>query len=102
MSSSDSHQGGRLEDLAVEGTKIPNDAGVQNIIPSVPRPDQMAENADFSKDNLGAADLQGAADNVTDMPRRNKDIGATSEVITGTGGEPFSNQDTPRTLIEAN
>ncbi|KAI9694303.1 MAG: hypothetical protein M1820_009027 [Bogoriella megaspora] len=87
MSSSDPHQGGSLEDMASTGTKIPGDAGVQNIIPSVPRPDQITEDAGFSKGGLGATDLQGAADNATDIPRRNKDIAATSEVLTGTGDQ---------------
>lgn len=86
MSSDDAHRGGSLEELAAEGTKIPNDAGIQNTIPSVPRPDQMTEDPGFTKGNVGAGDIQGAADNATDIPRRNKDIGATSEVITGTGG----------------
>ena len=87
MSSNDAHQGGSLEELAATGTKVPNDAGVQNLIPSVPRPDQLTEDSNFAKGNVGASDLQGAADNATDFPRRNKDIGATSEVITGTGGK---------------
>ncbi|KAI9691766.1 MAG: hypothetical protein M1822_007838 [Bathelium mastoideum] len=87
MSSDDAHRGGTLEELAAEGTRIPNDAGVQNLIPSVPRPDQMSEDSNFSKGNVGATDLQGAADNATDIPRRNKDIGATSEVVTGTGDQ---------------
>ena len=86
MSSDDAHRGGSLEELAVQGTKIPNDAGIQNTIPSVPRPDQITEDS-----GIGAADIQGAADNATDIPRRNKDIGATSEVLTGTGGTLFSN-----------
>ena len=28
----DPHQGGRLEDMAAKGTKIPGDAGKQNIV----------------------------------------------------------------------
>jgi hypothetical protein len=28
----DPHQGGRLEDMAVEGTTIPGDAGNQNLV----------------------------------------------------------------------
>ncbi|MCJ1481274.1 hypothetical protein MMC06_001431 [Schaereria dolodes] len=64
MASSDPHQGGDLFDMAKDGTTIPNDAGKQNLIPSVPRPDQINDPND-----LGAADLEGAADNATDIPR---------------------------------
>lgn len=84
MASSDPRTGGDLSDMAVEGTSIPNDAGKMNVLPSVPRPDQMAEN---TAGGLGAADLSSAADNATDIPRRNKDMGATGEVITGTGDQ---------------
>lgn len=28
----DSHQGGRLEDMAAEGTTIPSDAGTQRLV----------------------------------------------------------------------
>jgi hypothetical protein len=31
---SDPHQGGRLEDMAVDGTTIPGDAGRQNLVSS--------------------------------------------------------------------
>jgi len=87
MTSRDPHQGGDLSDMAVNGTTIPNDAGQMNVLPSVPRPDQMPQNSSFSKEQLGAADLAGAADNASDIPRRNKDMGATGEVITGTGDQ---------------
>ncbi|GAM86062.1 hypothetical protein ANO11243_040720 [Dothideomycetidae sp. 11243] len=76
----DPHQGGNLSDMARDGTNMPNDAGVQNLIPSKPRPDQIASN-----DEDGAMDLAGAATNATDMPRGNRDIGATGGVMTGTG-----------------
>lgn len=82
MSSSNAHQGGDLSSMAATGTSIPNDAGVQNLIPSVPRPDQISSSSD-----LGAADQATAADNQTDLPRRNQDIGATGEVVTGTGDQ---------------
>lgn len=86
MSSSDPHQGGDIADMAVDGTIIPNDAGKMRTIPSVPRPDQMTENNEaFTAGGLGAGDIQTAVDNPADIPRRNKDIGATGEVITGTG-----------------
>ena len=68
MSSADSHQGGDLFDMAKDGTTIPNDAGVHNLIPSVPRPDQKTDDNNFGN-NLGAEDLAGAADNATDIPR---------------------------------
>jgi len=78
----DPHQGGDLSDMAASGTSVPNDAGVQNLIPSVPRPDQLDENSTSSADNLA-----GAADNGADLPRSNKDIGATGEVVTATGDQ---------------
>ncbi|KAF2221156.1 hypothetical protein BDZ85DRAFT_266384 [Elsinoe ampelina] len=77
----DPHQGGDLSDMAATGTKIPNDAGQQRIIPSVPRPDQIATS------NEGGSSLAQAATNQADMPRANKDIGATGEVMTGTGDQ---------------
>ena len=61
-------QGGSITDMAVEGTKIPNDAGTQNIIPSVPRPDQITDPSNHPN-NLGATDLAGAADNAQDISR---------------------------------
>ncbi len=79
MSSDDAHQGGRLEDMAVSGTKIPNDAGQQRTIPSVPRPDQV------DPDSGDASSLATAADNPTDIPRSTRDTGMTGEVVTGTG-----------------
>lgn len=85
MASSDPRQGGDLSDMAAAGTTMPNDAGKQNLIPSVPRPDQMAENKAFHNGFINAADQQGATDNSVDAPRQFKDIGATGEVITGTG-----------------
>jgi len=36
---------------------------------------------------MGGSDLAGAADNVGDMPRQTKDIGATGGVVTGTGDQ---------------
>ena len=61
-------QGGSLTDMAVEGTKVPDDAGSQNIIPSVPRPDQITDPSN-DPNNLGATDLAGAADNAQDVSR---------------------------------
>lgn len=85
MSSDDPHQGGRLEDMAATGTKLPNDAGQQNVIPSVPRPDQ----ADPDSGKTGV-DLAQAADNDTIMPsgpgdKAGSGAPATGEVVSGTG-----------------
>lgn len=61
-------QGGSITDMAAEGTKVRNDAGTQNTIPSVPRPDQIADPSN-DPNNLGATDLAGAADNAQDVSR---------------------------------
>ena len=79
MPTTDPHEGGRLEDMAEKGTEIPNDAGVMNLIPSVPRPDQIPS------DSETAPDLAAAADNPTDIPRTHRDTGMSGEVMTGTG-----------------
>ena len=68
MASSDPKQGGDLFDMAKDGTTMPNDAGKMNLIPSVPRPDQMTDDNNFGN-NLGADNLAGAADNPTDISR---------------------------------
>ena len=44
MASEDPHKGGDLSDMAATGTKMPNDAGDYPPIPSVPKPDEKAEN----------------------------------------------------------
>ncbi|KAI9811912.1 MAG: hypothetical protein M1826_003020 [Phylliscum demangeonii] len=75
----DPHQGGRLEDMAATGTTMPNDAGLYNVLPSVPRPDQIAS------DDTTYASLADAADNAIDIPRSTRDSGMTGEVRTGTG-----------------
>jgi len=83
----DPHQGGRLEDMAEKGTTIPGDAGVQRIIPSVARPDQVNPSAaDYSHPNLAHA-----ADNAFDIPRGTADMGVTGEIMTGTGDQMPSN-----------
>jgi hypothetical protein len=64
MAPTDPHQGGDLFDMAKDGTSIPNDAGKQNLIPSVPRPDQITDDND-----IGGSNLAGAADNPTDIAR---------------------------------
>ena len=102
MSSSDQHpDGGDLSSMAASGTSIPSNAGQQNLIPSVPRPDQMTENSAFDS-GMGAEDLQGAADNAADMPRSTKDIGQTSETVTGTGDQMPVQAETKRMHLGAN
>ena len=61
-------QGGSITDMAAQGTRVPDDAGTQNTILSVPRPDQMTDSSNDSND-LGATDLAGAADNAQDVSR---------------------------------
>ena len=87
MSSTDPHQGGDLSDMAATGTSMPNDAGQHDLLPSVPRPDQEAENPAFHNQFLNSSDQQAAVGNSADMPRRFNDTGATGEVITGTGDQ---------------
>ncbi|KAK4694589.1 hypothetical protein P7C71_g3018, partial [Lecanoromycetidae sp. Uapishka_2] len=84
MSSDPNPQGGSLSDMAVEGTKIPSDAGAQRTIPSVPRPDQITDPSNDSN-NLGATDLAGAADNAQDISRTTQDTAPTDDIVTGTG-----------------
>ena len=61
-------QGGDLSDMAVDGTSVPRDAATQHTIPSVPRPGQINDHTD-DPNNLGAADIAGAADNAQDISR---------------------------------
>ena len=82
-------QGGSITDMAVEGTKIPNDAGTQNTIPSVPRPDQITDPSN-DPNNLGATDLAGAADNAQDISR------VCDKFLTAFSMYPYS---TPLTMI---
>ncbi|CAD0097546.1 unnamed protein product [Aureobasidium mustum] len=81
---SDPHQGGDLSSMAATGTTMPNDAGNYNILPSVPNPEQADQS---TTGGLGSASLATAATNATDMPKASKDIGATGEVVTGTGDQ---------------
>ena len=106
MVPTDPHQGGRLEDVAAEGTTLPRDAGKQRLvglttshthlcfvgrltvlyISSVPRPDQKGPGPEFSHTNPAYA-----ADNAFDIPRGVNDQGSTGEVISGTGDQISSN-----------
>ncbi|KAH7116039.1 hypothetical protein B0J11DRAFT_584073 [Dendryphion nanum] len=86
MPSSDPHTGGRLEDMAAQGTTIPNDAGAHRTIPSKPRPDQVNPGSEFSHANPAHA-----ADNAFDIPRSVNDAGVTGEIVTGTGDQITGN-----------
>lgn len=83
----DPHVGGDLSDMAAEGTRMPNDAGSYDLLPSVPDEHQKAENPAFHQQYINAPDPQGAVDNAVDMPRRFQDTGETGEVITGIGDQ---------------
>ena len=75
---SDPRQGASLSDMSVDGTSVPADAATQRTIPSVPNPHQKPPY------QTAGADLAGAADNATDIPRSTGDrVGATAEVVTG-------------------
>ncbi|KAL6718137.1 hypothetical protein ACLMJK_004224 [Lecanora helva] len=77
-------QGGSLSDMAVEGTKVPDDAGTQRTIPSVARPGQLTDPSSDSN-NYGSSSLAGAADNAQDISRTTKDTAPSSDIVTGTG-----------------
>lgn len=95
--SSNQRESGRLEDMAVDGTSIPSDSAQPRIIKSVPRPDQIDDS-----NSLGQSQLDAAVDNPTDMPRRNQDLGATGEVITGTGDQMPASIESKRMHFGAN
>ncbi|KAE8167055.1 hypothetical protein BDV40DRAFT_209922 [Aspergillus tamarii] len=82
---SSSHQGGTLSEMAPKGTTIPNDAGKQNTIPSVARPEQRSENQLFDNQGLGQPSSAFAADNEATLPQGPSDLGMSGEVVTGTG-----------------
>lgn len=98
----DSHRGGKLEDMAPTGTTMPNDAGVQNTIPSKARPDQRDEDPRFSYDGLALPTVPMAADNATDMPRSTRDVGQTGEVMTATGDSLPAEIETKRMRSQTN
>jgi hypothetical protein len=58
------NSGGDLFDMAKDGTTVPGSAAEPRVIPSKPRPDQVA-----SDNELGGVNLADAADNATDIPR---------------------------------
>ncbi|KAI1384535.1 uncharacterized protein F4822DRAFT_433079 [Hypoxylon trugodes] len=55
-----SKEGGDLNQMAKDGTSIPGDAGKQNILPSVPNPDQKLRD---TSGGIGGSSLHSAADN---------------------------------------
>ncbi|KAH7398293.1 hypothetical protein BKA66DRAFT_545897 [Pyrenochaeta sp. MPI-SDFR-AT-0127] len=115
----DPHQGGRLEDMAAEGTTIPGDAGKQRLV-GVPLnlnyttldetkaamtlriivrvlintfqiPSVPRPDQVNPSADLAHANLAHAADNAFDIPRSVNDRGQTGEVISGTGDQITSN-----------
>jgi hypothetical protein len=101
-SSTDPRTGGSLADMAPRGTKMPNDAGQQNLLPSVPRADQMSEHNQFDYQGQGQPTLAFAADNATDVPRSTRDIGATGDVITEIGSTAPAEVEAKRLNLLAN
>lgn len=102
MSWNDPHHGGKLEDMAPTGTTMPNDAGLQNTIPSKARPDQREEDPRFSYDGLALPTMATAADNATDMPRSARDVAQTGEVMTATGDSLPPEIETKRLQTQTN
>lgn len=62
-----SNGGGDLFDMAKDGTSVPEDAAKPRIIPSKPRPDQIASEPD--PNFLGGSNLADVAANAQDIPR---------------------------------
>lgn len=67
MAQSGRGSGGDLYDMAKDGTTVPEDSANPRLIPSKPRPDQIASEAD--PNYIGGSTLADAADNATDIPR---------------------------------
>ena len=61
------NSGGDLFDMAKDGTTVPEDAAKPRLIPSKPRPDQVAGDTDANQ--IGGTTLAEAATNATDIPR---------------------------------
>lgn len=74
MASTPPRESGKLEDMAVNGTTIPEDSAKPRTIPSVPGPDDTQVQG-----------TQSLATNERDLPRGLEDQGSTGEVLTGTG-----------------
>ena len=67
MAESGRNSGGDIFDMAKDGTTVPEDSAKPRMIPSKPRPDQIASEAD--PNSIGGATLAEAADNARDIPR---------------------------------
>lgn len=61
------NSGGDLFDMAKDGTTVPEDSAKPRLIPSKPRPDQIASADDSNQ--LGGTTLADAATNAEDIPR---------------------------------
>lgn len=85
--SGDAHKGGELSDMAASGTKVRNDVGTYEKLPSVPNPQQKAESQAYQNGLGGAGDVQGAADNPSSMSEAGPGAGATGQVLTATGDQ---------------
>ncbi|KAI4860908.1 hypothetical protein F4820DRAFT_85813 [Hypoxylon rubiginosum] len=72
-----SKEGGDLSQMAKDGTSIPGDAGKQNIIRSVPNPDQKQQ---ATGGGIGGASLNSAADNPIGGAKN-----ADNDAVTATG-----------------
>ncbi|KAI1503007.1 hypothetical protein F5X99DRAFT_377310 [Biscogniauxia marginata] len=70
-----SKQGGDLNEMAKDGTSVPGDAGKQNVVPSVPDPQQKRD------PSPGATALHSAADNPVGVGP------ADDEAVTASGHE---------------
>lgn len=81
---------------------MPNDAGLQRLIPSLPRPDQLNENFQYDNQGLSQPTQALAADNNTDLPRSTRDVGMSGGVLTGTGDTLGAEAESQRLQIGAN
>ncbi len=67
MAQSGRDSGGDLFDMAKDGTTVPESSAEPNLIPSKPRPDQIASADD--PNYIGGTNLAEAATNAGDIPR---------------------------------
>ncbi|OKL56667.1 hypothetical protein UA08_08309 [Talaromyces atroroseus] len=102
MAGNDPHRGGTLSEMAPTGTTMPNDAGLQNTIPSKARRDQQEEDHRFDYDGIAQPSVAAAADNSTDMPRSTRDVGQSGEVMTGIGDSLPAEIETKNMHFQAN
>ncbi|KAH9903995.1 hypothetical protein F4778DRAFT_780678 [Xylariomycetidae sp. FL2044] len=86
--SKEAKEGGDLSQWAKDGTSVPNDAGKQNVLPSVPNPHQKYED---SSGGLGATSLNTAADNPAGYGAADDNaISATGHPVPTTMTEKYS------------